>query len=91
MAAEVDEREDRVTLGKGEVVLDSEGHDLGVVEEVLLDQRSGELQGFVLRVGGMWKTLFGGGDRVTVHRDAVREVGEGTVQLNVVKEDLRAA
>lgn len=75
-----------LTLDKGSAVHDSGGHDVGVVEEVLMDRRSGEINGFVLRVGGALETIFGGGHTVEVGGAQIRRVGEGLVELSVGKD-----
>jgi sporulation protein YlmC with PRC-barrel domain len=77
-------------LGKGAVVMDSDGHDVGVVDDVLFDQNGGQLRGFVLRIGGVFRTLFGGGDTVEVDVSQVERVAEGIVHLRVRKDDLAA-
>jgi len=47
------EREaDTITVDKGAIVMDRDGDDMGIVEDVLLDGQTGRLEGFVLRVGG---------------------------------------
>jgi sporulation protein YlmC with PRC-barrel domain len=74
------------TIGKGAVVYDRDGHDLGVVDDVLLDPASGTLRGFVLRVGGALRTMFGGGATVEITPAAVERVVEGAVHLRVAKD-----
>src|SRR5919201_2599070 len=64
-------RPEEPTIGKGAVVFDRDGEDLGVVDDVLFDPESGRLRGFVLRVGGVLRTLLGGGDTVEVTRREV--------------------
>jgi sporulation protein YlmC with PRC-barrel domain len=76
------------TIGKGAVVYDRDGDDLGVVDDVLLDPASGRLRGFVLRVGGAFRTLFGGGAEVEITPAAVERVVEGSVHLRVAKEQV---
>lgn len=75
-----------LTLDKGSPVHDSEGHDVGVVEDVLMDRTSGDINGFVLRVGGALQTIFGGGHTVEVGSAQIRRVGEGIVELNVARD-----
>jgi uncharacterized protein YrrD len=76
------------TIGKGAVVFDRDGEDLGVVDDVLFDPASGRLRGFVLRVGGVLRTLLGGGDTVEVTREAVDRVAEGAVHLRLRKDEV---
>jgi sporulation protein YlmC with PRC-barrel domain len=82
---------DVVTLTKGALVLDREGDDIGVVDDIRFDTESGRLQGFVLRVGGALRTLFGGGDTVEVSRYQIESVGESIVRLRLAKDDVEAA
>jgi sporulation protein YlmC with PRC-barrel domain len=74
------------SIGKAAVVLDRDGEDLGVVDDVRFDPASGRLQGFVLRVGGVLTTLLGGGETVEVGGDLVERVEGGVVRLRVDKE-----
>jgi sporulation protein YlmC with PRC-barrel domain len=84
------EREpDEVTINKGAMVVDRAGDDVGVVDDVLLNQQTGRLEGFVVRVGGAFRTLFGGGETVRLERDLIDRVREGVVQIRVDKETLR--
>jgi sporulation protein YlmC with PRC-barrel domain len=79
---------DEPSIGKGATVFDRDGDDLGVVEDVLFERESGRLRGFVLRVGGVFRTLFGGGETVEVGRDAIERVAENAVYLRLPKEAL---
>jgi sporulation protein YlmC with PRC-barrel domain len=78
------------TIGKGAVVMAAGGEDVGVVDDVRFEASSGELEGFVLRIGGVLTTLFGGGSQVTVGREDVDRVAEGAVYLKVGKERIEA-
>jgi sporulation protein YlmC with PRC-barrel domain len=88
---EADDNPDSVTLTKGALVLDRHGDDIGVVDDVRFDGTSGNLEGFVLRVGGALRTLFGGGDTVEVSRYQIESVGESLVQLRLAKDEVEAA
>jgi len=88
--ADSDEPE-HVTLTKGALVLDTHDDDIGVVEDLRFDVDTGQLQGFVLRVGGALRTLFGGGDTIEVSRHQIRTVGESVVTLRLAKEEVEAA
>jgi hypothetical protein len=46
------------------------------------------LRGFILRVGGALRTLFGGGETVEVSVGDVERVSEGLIHLRVSKDDL---
>lgn len=85
------EEPDAVSLMKGALVIDRDGDDIGVVDDVRFDAESGRLQGFVLRVGGALRTLFGGGDTIEVSAYQIASVGESLVKLRLVKEDVEAA
>jgi sporulation protein YlmC with PRC-barrel domain len=82
---------DKVTIAKGALVLDRHSDDIGVVDDVRFDADTGRLQGFVLRVGGALRTLFGGGDTVEVSAHQIEHVGESMVRLRLAKEEVEAA
>lgn len=82
---------DQVTLTKGALVLDRHSDDIGVVDDVRFDAETGRVLGFVLRVGGALRTLFGGGDTVEVSRHQIERVGESIVYLRLAKEEVEAA
>jgi len=82
---------DLVTLNKGAVVMDTHGEDVGVVDDVRFDARTGQLEGFVLRVGGVLRTLFGGGDTIELSRREIDRVGESIIYLRLPKEEIEAA
>jgi uncharacterized protein YrrD len=84
-------RPDAFTIGKGAVVMAAGGEDVGVVDDVRFEASTGELDGFVLRIGGVLATLFGGGAQVTVGRDTVDRVAEGAVYLKIPKDQIEAA
>ena len=88
--AEIEEP-DQVTLTKGALVLDRNGDDIGVVDDLRFDADTGRLQGFVLRVGGALRTLFGGGDTMEVSRQQIEHIGESLVRLRLAKEEVEAA
>jgi sporulation protein YlmC with PRC-barrel domain len=85
------EEPDSVTLTKGALVLDRHGDDIGVIDDLRFDATTGNLQGFVLRVGGALRTLFGGGDTVEVSRYQIESVGESLVRLRLAKDEIEAA
>ncbi len=85
------ERPSQVSIPKGAVVLDRDGDDLGVVEDVRFDPESGRLRGFVLRVGGALRTLFGGGETVEITSDRVARIEEGVLHLRVTKQEVERA
>lgn len=85
------EEPDEVTLTKGALVLDRHDDDIGVVDDLRFDADTGRLEGFVLRVGGALRTLFGGGDTVEVSRYQIETVGESVVKLRLAKDEVEAA
>jgi sporulation protein YlmC with PRC-barrel domain len=85
------EEPDQVTLTKGALVLDRNGDDIGVIDDLRFDGATGRLQGFVLRVGGALRTLFGGGDTLEVSRPQIEDIGESLVRLRLAKEEIEAA
>jgi sporulation protein YlmC with PRC-barrel domain len=85
------EEPDQVTLTKGALVLDRHDDDIGVIDDLRFDADTGRLQGFVLRVGGALRTLFGGGDTIEVSHYQIDTVGESVVKLRLAKEEVEAA
>jgi sporulation protein YlmC with PRC-barrel domain len=77
------------SLAKGDVVLDRDDHEIGVVDDIAFDPATGRVTGFVLRIGGVLTTFFGGGETVHVDRDQLDRVEEARVRLNVSHEALR--
>jgi sporulation protein YlmC with PRC-barrel domain len=84
------QKSDAFTIGKGAVVMEAGGEDVGVVDDVRFEASTGELEGFVLRIGGVLTTLFGGGDTVVVGRNDVDRVAEGAVYLRIPKARIEA-
>lgn len=81
---------DNPSIGKGDAVVDRDGENLGVVDDVLLDPETGRLHGFVLRFGNALLTFVGGGNEAEVGIDEIETVGEGEVRLKMRKDDLRS-
>jgi len=75
-------------IDKGTVVRDRAGDEVGVVDDVRFDPATGQLQGFVLRVGGTIQTMFGGGETQELDRSQVERVDEGTVYLRLDKNEI---
>lgn len=92
MNAELRESQRTVHVEKGSKVIDVDGDDLGVVEDVRLDSDNGEITGVVIRYGGTLQTLFGGGDKLEVPGTLIERVDDaGAVRLLVRKDELRRA
>ena len=79
---------DQRALGKGASVIDCNGEAIGVVDDVRFDSATGDLRGFVLRVGGMFRTLLGGGETIELDRQAIKRVDTESVYLRIDKETL---
>jgi sporulation protein YlmC with PRC-barrel domain len=77
------------TLVEGAAVVDRHGEDVGAVHAVRLDPSSGELRGFVLRLGGTLRTLLGGGDAVEVGAAQVDRFDEQAVYLRLSRDELQ--
>jgi uncharacterized protein YrrD len=77
-----------VGISRDAVVLDRDGNDVGVVDEVRIDPATDAVMGFMLRVGGLLGTLFGRGEKVEVTRSQIDHVNEGVVQLRLTKDEL---
>jgi sporulation protein YlmC with PRC-barrel domain len=75
-------------IKKGAVVRDPDGHEVGRVDQVILDNDTGRLQGFVIRAGGAIRTFMGGGDVVTVAASDVMGVGTDQVVLRLTRHQL---
>jgi sporulation protein YlmC with PRC-barrel domain len=75
-------------IQKGAVVRDPAGHDVGRVVQVILDNETGRLQGFVIRAGGAIRTFMGGGDKLTVDVSDVTAVGTDQVVLRLTRQQL---
>jgi sporulation protein YlmC with PRC-barrel domain len=87
----IDDEVELVTLNKGAVVMDKHGDDIGVIDDVRFDARTGQLEGFVLRVGGALRTMFGGGDTLELSHREIERVGESVVYLRIAKDEVEAA
>lgn len=85
------DRPNQRALSKGAIVLDRNGDDVGVVDDVRFDSSTGELRGFVLRVGGMVRTLFGGGETVEIDSQDIDRIDTELVHLTIEKEALERA
>ena len=77
-----------VIIDKGSSVIDRNGDEIGVVEDVRLEPASDRLEGFDVRLGGPLRTLFPGGDVIHLGIRLVDSVEPGLVRLHVAKEAL---
>jgi sporulation protein YlmC with PRC-barrel domain len=76
-----DRRADEAEIEKGALVLDGGGNDVGVVDDVRFDEVTGTLGGFVVRLGGPFRTFFGGGETTELSAEDVESVAAGVVHL----------
>jgi sporulation protein YlmC with PRC-barrel domain len=77
-----------IGLTRDSVVVDRDGHDVGVVDDVRVVPKTETVQGFTLRVGGLLRTLFGGGEKVEVTRSQIDHVDDGIVHLRLTADEL---
>jgi sporulation protein YlmC with PRC-barrel domain len=75
-------------IHKGAVVRDPDGHEVGRVDQIVLDNDTGRLQGFVIRAGGVTRTFLGGGERLTLSVSDVLAVGTDQVTLRLTRHQL---
>lgn len=78
-----------VLVDKGTVVVDRDGHDVGVVEDVVMEPERSQVRSFDIRLGGALRTLFPGGDTVRIGMEQVDSVEETCVHLRIKKEELK--
>jgi hypothetical protein len=70
------------------VVRDRHGHQVGRIEELLFDNDTAILQGFVVRAGGAMQTFLRGGHTRLVVVSDVEEAGTDKVVLRLNKQEL---
>lgn len=77
------------TLTRGSVVLDRDGDDIGVVDDLRVKQDGGMLESVIVRLGNAVVTFFGAGEKVEIPTTLVERVAEQAVSLRVSKEELK--
>jgi hypothetical protein len=77
-----------IGLTRDSVVLDRYGNDVGVVDEMRVDPATEAVLGFTLRMGGLLRTLFGGGEKLEVTRSQIDHVTDGAVHLRLTRDEL---
>ncbi|MHB1134788.1 MAG: PRC-barrel domain-containing protein [Chloroflexota bacterium] len=88
-AALTDDTENRVRIGKGNKVIDRDGEDVGLVEEVQFDMECGDVSSITVRLGsGFLHDLFGGGELVEIPGSQLDEFWEGSIRLTIGKAEL---
>ncbi len=83
-------QEQEIGIGKGAMVVDSSGEQVGVVEQLYYEEQGGQMRGVSVRAGGMLQTLFGGGETVEVPARFIEQIGESTLYLNATVAELHA-
>jgi sporulation protein YlmC with PRC-barrel domain len=75
-------------IDKGTTVVDRGGHEVGVVDDVLVETASGRLESLVIRRGGPLRRLLPGGDQLRLGGNLIQSVGPDGVRLRVEEEEL---
>jgi len=78
----------RAMIDKGSAVLDRDGKEVGLVEDIKLVPGSDQLEGLDIRLGGRLRTLFPGGDVVSLSADLIDSIELIEVKLRIGKESL---
>jgi len=78
----------RAMIDKGSAGLDRDGNEVGLVENVRLVPGSDQLEGLDIRLGGPLRTLFPGGDVVSLSADLIDSIELIEVKLRIGKESL---
>jgi sporulation protein YlmC with PRC-barrel domain len=76
-------------IQKGAVVRDRDGHEVGRVDEVLLDNDTGRLHGFLIRAGNALQTRLGGGKAHLIPVSDVVAFGTDEVVLRLDRQQIR--
>ncbi len=77
-------------IDHGSRVVDSNGDEVGVVEDLLFDEETGKLRALVVTLGGGLQRLFGAGRAAKISASLVERVADGVVHLRTVKEQIDA-
>jgi sporulation protein YlmC with PRC-barrel domain len=80
----------RPALKKGNTVKDRDGDPVGTVEEIRVDEKTGDVQSFIVRAGAGLERLFGGGQIAEIDRANILRITEGEVRLLVDREEIVA-
>jgi sporulation protein YlmC with PRC-barrel domain len=80
----------RSSLKKGDTVKDRDGDVVGAVEDILFDEKTGELRSFIVRPGAGVERLFGGGKVAEISRDDILRIADGEVRLAIDREEIVA-
>lgn len=80
---------DETGIARGALVLDLRAEELGIVKQVVVDERTGELEGLLVRAGGPFATLLGGGETLEIRGEDVVRVHGPRVFLRATREELQ--
>jgi sporulation protein YlmC with PRC-barrel domain len=79
-----------VLIDKGSVVVDRNGADVGVVEDIVLEAGGARLEALEVRLGGALRTLLPGGEVIRLGIDLVESVEPERVRLRIEQDALQA-
>ena len=79
-----------VLIDKGSVVIDRDGADESVIEDIVLEASGRRLEALDVRLGGALRTLLPGGEVIWLDIDLVESVEPERVRLRVEQDALRA-
>lgn len=83
-----DEGRSRPAIKKGAAVRDRDGDMVGVVEDVRLDEGTGQVLSFIVKAGAGVERLFGGGRIAEIPRENIRQILDDEVRLAVDREEI---
>jgi sporulation protein YlmC with PRC-barrel domain len=78
----------RPAIKKGDAVKDRDGDQVGTVDDITFDEKTGQVLSFVVRAGAGLERLFGGGKVAEISRDDILRIAEGEVRLGVDREEI---
>jgi sporulation protein YlmC with PRC-barrel domain len=78
-----------VLIDKGSLVVDRNGDDVGVVEDIIMASDGARVEAFDVRSGGALRTLLPGGDVIRLSTNLVESVEPARVRLRVDKAVLQ--
>lgn len=77
-------------VNQGSRVVDSNGDEVGVVEDLLFDDETGKLRALVVTIGDGLQRLFGAGRAAKISASLVERVADDVVYLRTVREQIDA-
>ena len=79
-----------VLIDKGSLVVDRNGAEVGVVEDIVLEPGGTRLEAFDVRLGGALRALLPGGEVIRLGIDLVESVEPAQVRLRIEKDAVEA-